>query len=54
MDARVKAIAELNGTLKHPDELDGLFLPSGHPERFDLMLLGEMPSLTDSEGIEAK
>jgi len=54
MDTRVKAIAELNSTLMHPDQLGGLFLPPDYSEHFELVLLGEMPSLNEPHSIEAR
>lgn len=54
MDTRAKALAKLNRTLRHPDELGGVFLPLGYPLRFDLMFLGEMPSLNEPQGTDMK
>lgn len=48
MDGRAKAIDELNRILKHPNELGGVFLPPNYqPLQFDLVFLGEMPSLNE-------
>ncbi len=54
IDNRARAIARLNRTLRHPDELGGVFLPPGYRPQFDLMLLGEMPSLNEPQGIDVK
>lgn len=44
---RTSGILSLNSRLKLPDELPGLFLPRGYPERFEIMFLAEMPSMNE-------
>ncbi len=53
MDKRLKQIQKLNGTLKPPEELGGLFLPLNHPKQFDFMFIAEMPSMSTSTDISS-
>jgi uracil-DNA glycosylase family 4 len=41
-------IKELNRSLKYPNELPGVFLPTGRMPNYEYMLLAEMPSMNKS------
>ena len=45
MRDKLKALSDLNSSLREPDELGGVFLPRGARERDDVVFLAEMPSL---------
>ena len=50
MDSRLSRLAELNKQLNPAKDLEGVFLPDGSKEQFDLMFLAEMPSMNVPEG----
>jgi uracil-DNA glycosylase len=45
MNNKTGKLKEINGALKPPDELGGVFLPRGDKERFDIMFVAEMPTM---------
>lgn len=47
MDSRLLKLQQLNRSLKFPDELGGVFLPSSAPEKFEIIFVGEMPSMNE-------
>ncbi|MGD0518762.1 MAG: uracil-DNA glycosylase family protein, partial [Thermoguttaceae bacterium] len=47
MNNKINELKKLNDTLKLPDELGGVFLPKEAKERFDIMFMAEMPSMSE-------
>lgn len=45
--AKLIGLAELNRTLKPPDEMPGCFQPQESPKKFDVMFVAEMPSMAE-------
>ncbi|MDP2695798.1 MAG: uracil-DNA glycosylase family protein [bacterium] len=45
MDSKLNRLRLLNKTLEPPQEIGGLFLPIGLPERFEFMFVAEMPAM---------
>lgn len=46
-DPRLERLQELSQSLKFPDELGGVFLPADAPKSFEIMFIGEMPSMNE-------
>lgn len=50
-NTKVEKINKLNKSLKHPEELSGLFLPKKHKKNFNFMIVAEIPSMNEPKNI---